>query len=209
MAMQTMQSVGIMGGSFDPVHVAHVQLAQAALSELVLDEVRWVPAGQPWQKQRQLADASHRLAMVRLATAHEPRFAVDTIEIDRQGPSYMLDTVQALQTQHPNVQSWHLILGQDQYAHFHTWHGWQALLKLVTLAVACRGSDMPNTPAPLKSVPHRLVLLHMPPLFVSSTDIRQRLAQGALADALGPQLLDTAVARYIDHHQLYALGTPP
>ena len=73
--------VGIMGGSFDPVHVAHVALAESALVALRLDEVRWIPVGQPWQKARQLAPAEHRVAMVERAVAHEPRFTVDRIEV--------------------------------------------------------------------------------------------------------------------------------
>jgi nicotinate-nucleotide adenylyltransferase len=145
-----LQRVGLMGGSFDPVHVAHVQLAHTALHALNLDQVRWIPAGQPWQKRRQLAQPQHRLAMVRLATAHEPRFVIDSLEIDRPGPSYTLDTVLALQAQHPQVQTWYLILGQDQYAHFHTWHGWEALLQRLTLAVACRGTALPSPPPPSK-----------------------------------------------------------
>jgi len=86
-----------MGGSFDPVHVAHVALAELALRHLALDEVRWIPVGQAWQKARRLAPAEARLAMVAAATAHEPRFVVDRLEVDRAGPSYTLETVRALQ----------------------------------------------------------------------------------------------------------------
>ena len=202
--------VGLMGGSFDPVHVAHVQLAHTALKALDLDEVRWLPAGQPWQKvnnaARRMTDASHRLAMVHLATAHEPKFVVDALEVERSGPSYTLDTLLALRQAHPQVTDWYLVIGQDQYARFHTWHGWLQILQLVTLAVACRGEALPATPAPLQGVPHRWQALPMPPSPVSSTDIRARLAAGRSAISLVPDCLDEAVARYIAHHQLYALS---
>lgn len=201
--------VGLMGGSFDPVHVAHVQLAHTALDSLQLDEIRWLPAGQPWQKVgasgRQVTDAAHRLAMVRLATAHEPRFVVDTIELDRSGPTYTLDTLLALRQAHPQVTEWVLVIGQDQYARFHTWHGWQRIVQLATLAVACRGDAMPSTPEPLLHEPHRWQpLLSMPASSLSSSEIRNRLATGISAISLAPGCLDEAVARYIDHHQLYA-----
>lgn len=91
-----MTRIGLFGGSFDPVHNAHLALAHAALRDAALDEVRWIPAGQPWQKTRQLAAAAHREAMVALAIEGEPRFVLDRIELQRAGPSYTLDTVRAL-----------------------------------------------------------------------------------------------------------------
>ena len=129
--------VGLFGGSFDPVHNAHLALARAALAELQLDEVRWVPAGQPWQKARALTAAVHREAMLRLALAGEPRFVLDRTEIRRPGPSYTLDTVRELAAAQPGTE-WFLIIGHDQYAGLHTWNGWQELLARVTLAVANR-----------------------------------------------------------------------
>lgn len=206
--------IGLMGGSFDPVHQAHVALAQVALAYLQLDEVRWIPVGQPWQKARQLAPAVDRLAMVKLATAHEPRFVVDDIEVSRDGPSYTLDTVRALLGT-PSVMGAELflIIGQDQCANLHTWHGWQALLGLVTLVVACRGEQKPQASVALAAVPHRMVSLPMPPMTVSSSDIRARLFQGRpeerVAETLAPALVSRAVAGYIANHQLYAPGQPP
>jgi len=126
--------LGIFGGSFDPVHNAHVALARTALAELKLDELIWVPAGRPWQKKRHLTPAADREAMVRLAIAGEPRFVLSRIELERSGPSYTIDTVRALRRERPDAQ-WYLVIGQDQYAGFHTWHGWQELLSSVTLAI--------------------------------------------------------------------------
>lgn len=196
-----------MGGSFDPVHRAHLELAALALEHLKLDEVRWIPVGQPWQKARQLAAPAHRLAMVEAATADEPRFVVDPIELNRTGPSYTLDTVLELQSRSTQPAQWFLIIGQDQYANLPTWHGWQALLQVVTLAVACRGHDLPVAPAAMAGLRYKLVELPLPPLEVSSTDIRARLGRGKDPFSLVPELLPHGVARYIATHQLYA--APP
>ena len=197
-----------MGGSFDPVHVAHVALAESALVALQLDEVRWVPVGQPWQKARQLAPAEHRVAMVERAVAHEPRFTVDRIEVDREGPSYTLDTVRALQAAHPDVAEWCLLIGLDLYLNLPTWQGWTDLIERVTLAVAVREGGHPEPSPELAVHPHRMQPLPMAPHAVSSTDIRSRLTRGETPESLVPTLLSEGVARYIANHQLYAPSAP-
>jgi nicotinate-nucleotide adenylyltransferase len=197
-----------MGGSFDPVHSAHVALAASALAHLALDEVRWIPVGQAWQKARCLADASHRMAMVQAAIAHEPRFVLDPIEVRREGPSYTLDTVRALQAARPEVAEWVLIVGRDQHLNLPTWQGWQELLRRVTLAVATREPFEPEPPLALRRHPHRMVHLPMAPQAVSSTEVRERLAAGEGPETLVPTLLPDGVARYIATHQLYAPGAP-
>ena len=193
---KTGRRVGIFGGSFDPVHNAHVALARQALGELALDELLWVPAGQPWQKQRHLSSAEDREAMVRLALAGEPRFKLSRIELERSGPSYTIDTVRELHAARPAAQ-WFLIIGQDQYAGFHTWHGWQELLGLVTLAIADR-PDALHTVNPRVLAAARTAVA-LPMMDVSSTDIRRRVARGeGIAD-----LVPEPVARYIARHHLY------
>lgn len=202
---ESTRRVGIFGGSFDPVHNAHVALARSALAELRLDELLWLPAGQPWQKQRALTPAAHREAMLRLAIEGEPRFVLSRIEIERGGPSYTIDTVRELHAQRPGVRSY-LVIGQDQYAGFHTWHGWQELLGLVTLAVANRAPNGPDAPPGadprLLRVPHEAVALPM--MDVSSTEIRLRIARRQGIDDLVP----AAVARYIARHHLYQDNNP-
>jgi nicotinate-nucleotide adenylyltransferase len=191
----------LFGGTFDPVHNAHVALAHAALAELQLDEVRWVPTGNPWQKQaeRALTPAEHREAMVRLAMGAEPRFVLDRIEIERPGPSYTLDTVRALQASQPATQ-WFLLIGRDQYANLHTWGDWQDLLQRVVLAVANRpGVLKPVAPEVLRCR-HRAVPLPM--LDIAATDIRALVAAGQDITHLVPP----EVARYIDQHRLYQDG---
>lgn len=198
----TPRRAALFGGSFDPVHNAHVALAQAALRELKLDEVRWVPSGNPWQKlaARALTPAAHREAMVRLAIADEARFVLDRCEIERPGPSYTLDTVRELQAREPGMQ-WFLLIGQDQYANLHTWAHWTELLQRVVLAVANRpGVLKPVAPEVLR-FPHRAVPLPM--LDIAATDIRARVVAGQDITPLVPP----EVARYIDQHGLYRPGT--
>ena len=188
--------IGLFGGTFDPVHVAHVALAREALAALPLDEVRWVPAGQPWQKARALTPALHREAMVRAAIEGEPRFVLDRVELERAGPSYTLDTVRELQAREPGAE-WFLLIGADQYAGLHTWRGWEELLDRVVLAVAARpGVTMLAAPEVAKRA--RLTV-PLPLMGVSSTEIRRRAAAGEAFYELVPP----AVARYIAREGLY------
>ncbi len=191
-----MTRIGVFGGSFDPVHNAHAALAQSALSALQLDEVRWVPAGNPWQKARTITAAADRVAMVQAAMGAEPRFVLDRIEVNRQGPSFTLDTLRELQSARAGAQ-WVLLIGQDQYTGLHTWKDWQVLLGLVELAVANRPGDARQPHPDVKRFPHRMVPLPM--LDISSTDIRTRVAAGQDISHLVPP----GVARYIETHGLY------
>ena len=193
---EAQRRVGLFGGTFDPVHTAHVALAQAALNAFALDEVRWIPTGQPWQKGWSITDAVHREAMVRLAIEGEPRFKLDRIEIERQGPSYTLDTVQALVAAEPGTE-WVLIIGQDQYAGLHTWRDWPVLLGQVTLAVANRPGIVREPDPAVQRFEHKAVPLPM--LDVSSTAIRDDVAAGQDYQ----QLVPPPVARYIESHGLY------
>lgn len=191
-----MRRVGIFGGSFDPVHRAHVALARTALADLALDELRWIPAGNPWQKTGELTAAEHRVAMIASVIEGEPRFVLDRRELLRAGPSYTLDTVRELQREAPET-DWYLVIGEDQYAGLHTWNGWRELLERITLAVA-RRPGVTRAPDPqVQAAPQRLVSLPMTDL--SSTDVRRRLEAGEPVGELVPD----AVARYIDQHCLY------
>lgn len=194
------QRIGLFGGTFDPVHDAHLALAHAALEQLDLDRLLWIPAGEPWQKApaRLLTAPEHRAAMVELAIAGEPRFALERCELLRPGPSYTLDTVHELQAREPGNE-WFLVLGQDQYAQLATWHGWRELLGLVTLAVAGREGVAPAPSAEVAAVAHRMLPLTLPPMAHSSSALREPGGEAALTAMVPP-----AVARYIDRHRLYA-----
>ncbi len=188
--------VGLFGGSFDPVHNAHLALARTALEQLRLDELRWIPVGHPWQKARRLASAADREAMVRLAIAGEPRFVLDRSELRRSGISYTLDTVRELVLAAPGDERV-LILGQDQYSGLHTWRDWRELLGLVTLAIANRPGAVPTVNPQVAQVAHQTVLLPM--MDISSTEVRRRVAAGeSIAD-----LVPEAVAGYIEQRRLY------
>ena len=125
--------IGLFGGSFDPPHRAHLALARIARDTLHLDELRWLPAGQPWQKAgRPLAASTHRVAMLRLLTNREPGFVLDERELARNGPSYTIDSVREVGAEAPDAEIF-LVIGQDQYARFDTWHAWPELLARVVL----------------------------------------------------------------------------
>ncbi len=198
--------IGLLGGSFDPVHGAHLALGRIALDRLALDRVIWMPVGQAWQKKSGHASAYHRLAMLQLAIEGEPRFEVSDLEIRREGPSYTIDTVMALQSQMQSqtpAAEWFLVIGQDQYAGLPTWHRWKELLPLVTLAVAGRQGREPEAPAALQALPHAMVTMPLPAMAISSTAVRARVRAGDVIDDLVP----AQVARYIELNGLYRADT--
>jgi nicotinate-nucleotide adenylyltransferase len=195
--------IGLLGGSFNPPHLAHLALGRVARDTLALDELRWLPAGRPWQKPPgELAAAGHRAEMVRLLIRGEPRFVLDDTELRRPGDSFTIDTVRALEAAHPRAMIY-LVIGQDQYARFDTWHEWRELLSRVTLAVAARDGQTPRPSRELMHVWHRVRLLELPAMPISATDIRARAAR---REALAP-MVGAAVAGYIDQHALYRANT--
>ena len=194
--------IGLFGGSFDPVHNAHLALARQARDQLQLDELRWVPAGNPWQKRRPMTPAAQRLAMLELAIDGEPRSVIEPCELRRQGPSYTLDTVRDLQAAVPDA-AWFLVIGQDQYHNLHTWQGFEQLLQRVTLAVAQRPDGSAQADADPRVRAAAQVVLALPPLHVSASGIRARVATGQDISALVPP----AVALYIHRHGLYRAAT--
>ena len=200
------QRIGLLGGSFDPIHNAHLALARAALAHLDAQAVHLIPAAAPWQREPLMAGAPQRAAMIELAIADQPGLALDRIEIERGGPSYTIDTLRSLASQ-PRAQAGKLryvwILGADQLTNFCTWNDWQGIVALADLAVAARPGNRAEPPAALRheldragSALHRLPMPEMP---ISSSAIRQRLAAGASVAGLVPP----AVLQYIQQHRLY------
>ena len=192
--------IAVFGGAFDPPHAAHVALAQAALAELQLDQLRVIPTGQAWHKTRPLSPALHRLAMARLAFAELPKVMIDARETERAGPSYTVDTLRELQREQPGAELF-LLLGADQARALPSWHAWQEIVQTAIICVADRGDGADKQPrfsAP-KLLESRFRQLPMPALPVSATEIRNQIAT---RQALGPLVLEP-VARYIEHHHLY------
>jgi len=192
--------VGIMGGAFDPPHLAHQALAQAAMAQLQLDELRLIPTGQAWHKPRALSAPEHRLAMVQLAFGSVPGMTVDRREIDRQGPSYTIDTLHALQGADPAAQ-WFLIIGADQANAMTSWHRWQELLQEATICVADRACSIRATgqfDINSGTLPGFLYL-NMPAMDISATNIRARIAARQSVHGL----VCEPVAGYIANHHLY------
>jgi nicotinate-nucleotide adenylyltransferase len=185
-----------MGGAFDPPHLAHRALAESAWRALNLTELRIFPTGQAWHKSTVLSPAADRLAMAHLAFANLPGVVVDDAELRRPGPTYTLETLQALRQQRPQAQLF-LVIGADQARSFERWHGWQDILKLSRLAVAERepAAGQWHNPAwgPIEPVP-------MPLMDLSATEIRERCRQGLPIDTLVP----SGVGDYIAQHGLYA-----
>ena len=191
--------VGVLGGTFDPVHRGHLALARAARDELGLDEVLFVPAGQPWRKAgRIVAPAGHRLAMLRLALEGEAEFRVETLELDRPGPSYTADTLEALRAARPDDEMF-LVLGEDALADLPNWVRPERILELATLAVARREVGPRAAGERLPGLSERVVWLKMPLVPVSATAIRERVRRGEpIGDMVPP-----AVAAYIRERGLY------
>lgn len=191
--------IGLLGGSFDPVHNAHLSLAHAALNALKLDQVQLIPAGQPWQRAPLGASPEHRLEMLRLATRDTSAFKVNPIEIHRIGPTYTIETLQALDPAH----EYFWILGADQLTNFCTWHQWTDIVERVHLAVAQRPGSTIVAPDALKQwlSTHQRKLLEIPfqPLDISATAIRKRIAQKQSAQDLLPEVVE----QYILEHGLY------
>lgn len=190
--------VGLLGGSFDPVHDAHLALARSAIDVLALDELLWVPAGVAWQKTRPLSPAADRVAMLRLAIADAPRQRIELCEVERGGPSYMIDTVLDLQAHRPAAQWW-LLLGQDQLANLPTWHRWRELVARVRIAVANRSGVAPEVPPEVAAAGVTATEVPFAPMSVSSAEIRARVASNLDVASLVP----APVARYIELHGLY------
>lgn len=224
--MSSMDAIGILGGSFDPIHVGHLQLARDALANLPIAEVHLLLAAQPWQKEV-LTAAQHRARMIELAIEQElpftrRRMILDLRELERGGPTYTVDTLRDLRTAMGPEIPLVLIMGADQFARFDTWREWESIPELAHLAVAKRAGAAPALNETLQRLRNarylkyagdlvdspsgHIVDLAMTPVDASATEVRELLGRSTepagatrLATLVPPAVLD-----YIRSNQLYA-----
>ncbi|HQR76356.1 MAG TPA: nicotinate (nicotinamide) nucleotide adenylyltransferase [Burkholderiaceae bacterium] len=220
-----MEPIGLLGGSFDPIHVGHLQLARDALANLPIAEVHLIPAAQPWQKET-LAAADHRTQMIRLAIDNElpfvrRRMVLDHAELERGGPTYTIDTLRDLRTRLGAEVPLVLIIGGDQFERFDTWREWERIPDLAHIAVARRAAVPPRLNPVLQklrdarflkyagdlieSPAGHVVDLAMSPVDVSATEVRRLLGQARSSedDARLAASVPPAVLDYIRAHHLY------
>ena len=184
--------VGILGGTFDPIHIGHLIAASSVYEALNLDSVVFLPAGDPWQKRdRELSAGRQRLEMAKLATEHDNRFQVSDIEITRSGPTYAIDTVREWKRLNPDdEQFW--IVGSDALSGIPSWHEWEAFISEVTIVAVNRiGQGDP--------VPFEFISVEMPEVRISATELRERFVKKLDTQYLVPH----KVSDYISDQGLY------
>lgn len=197
-------NIGIYGGAFDPPHRAHINLAESALAQFKFDQMHVIPTGDAVHKRRHLSPAVHRIEMTKLAFNGVTKTVIDEREVNRGGASYTIDTLLELRALYPKSK-FTLIIGQDQLMVFHTWHRYEEILKLATLAVVVRSGGAAASAAEAASpIPHTVI--SFVPRLVSSSDIRQMIRTKEL-DAVFATKMKPSVLAYIHEHSLY-LGNP-
>lgn len=206
--------IGILGGTFDPIHYGHLHVATALLEQLPLDEVRLLPCYQPVHRSTPIASPEHRLAMTKLACDALPKIFVDDHEMKRQGPSYMIDTLRDLKKEHFSAH-FCLIIGQDAFQTFDQWHQWQSILDYCHLIIVSRPHSSNQMNAAIKTfvkdhetkifsdlslaTSGKIFFCEIPPFELSATQLREQLSQQQPNEKAIPSL----VYQYILQHRLY------
>ena len=197
-------NIGVLGGTFDPIHIGHLILAEEASVTLGCETVLFIPAGQPWLKNRNdILPVAHRVEMVRRAISGNENFRLSTLEVERPGDSFSVDTMKILSRHYGTTAELFFIVGQDALQMFQHWKNPVRLMQLCQLVVMNRPHSPPLDLAVLERVvpgiSRRLIQLRMPDVGVSSTDIRERVARGKSIRYLVP----APVEEYITAHGLY------
>ena len=186
--------IGVMGGTFDPIHHGHLVAASEVAQSFDLDEVVFVPTGEPWQKSKVTA-GEHRYLMTVIATASNPRFTVSRVDIDRDGPTYTIDTLRDVRAQHPDADLF-FITGADAIAQILSWRDHDEMWDLAHFVAVSRPGHVLSTDGlPTEDVSQ----LEIPALAISSTDCRERVENGKAVWYLVPD----GVVQYIAKHHLY------
>ncbi len=185
--------VGILGGTFDPIHIGHLIAASEVHTQLSLDTVIFLPAGNPWQKSdSEVTPPTTRFEMVQQAINDDSRFEISDLEIRRDGPSYAIDTVRQWQQLHPQDDVY-WIMGADVLANLHTWHRWEEFVAEVKIVCVNRPGN------PIVEVPFEVINVTIPDVHVSATELRERFATGVPNSYLVPQ----SVIDYVAQHEVY------
>jgi nicotinate-nucleotide adenylyltransferase len=195
-------NIGVLGGTFDPIHIGHLVVAEEARIKIGFSEVLFVPAGRPWLKlDRNITPAVHRVEMVRRAIADNPHFKLCTLEVERAGPSYTVDTLTMLKKQLGSEASLFFILGRDTLSGLPLWKEPEKVVQLCRLVVAPRlgSKDLKHLEKAVPELLDKVIQLDMPVIGISSSGIRQRIAQGLPIRYLVP----AEVEKYITGQKIY------
>ncbi|WP_373277916.1 nicotinate-nucleotide adenylyltransferase [Amphibacillus sediminis] len=171
--------IGLLGGTFDPPHIGHFVIAEEVYQQMELDEIWFIPSAEPPHKDRARVSAADRVAMLSAVIREQPHFKLNTLELDRKGKSYTIDTIKSLQQDFPEV-TFYFIIGADMVEYLPKWHQIDQLLDLVKFVGVKRPEYQLETPYPI-------ILLDIPGLDISSTMIRERLAQKRSVQYLVPK----------------------
>jgi nicotinate-nucleotide adenylyltransferase len=193
--------LGVMGGTFDPIHYGHLVTAEEALEQFRLDEVVFVPTGQPWMKEHEVVSpAEDRYLMTVIATASNPKFSVSRMEVDREGPTYTVDTLRSLREEHGAGTDLFFVSGADAILEILQWREPEELFDLAHFIAATRpGYDLAHFEEGATALTSEVTVMHVPALAISSTDIRARIAGGHPIRYLVPE----GVKSYVEKAGLY------
>ena len=197
--------IGVMGGTFDPIHHGHLVAASEVQAWFDLDQVVFVPTGQPWQKsERDVSAPEDRYLMTVIATASNPRFSVSRVDIDRAGPTYTVDTLRELQHQYKDADLY-FITGADALTQILTWRSADEIFELAHFVGCTRPGTSISSDALVDLPMHRVTLIEIPALAISSTACRNRVHRGEPVWYLVPD----GVVQYIAKRELYRPESPP
>jgi nicotinate-nucleotide adenylyltransferase len=197
-------NVGILGGTFDPVHNGHIAIAEEGMKQLKLQRVLFMPAGMPWMKSdHTVTPSEHRMAMINLAIKNHPRFSMSDVEIERKGPTFTVETLQILKNGMEKDNCLYLLMGWDSLVDMPKWKHPEKIAELSIIVAFTRGHDVrpdiTNLSAAIEGIEKKLIFINIPPIDISSTEIRTRAANGISIHGMVPD----AVEAYIEKHGLY------